>query len=90
MGKSLNQSPEIMDVVEQIDRKGEVSQDMKDYQKMRRLVKAHLKNVKYHFLKFLKRPFMFAYSQLVTDEIQQKVIKSGFDGCLEQVTLKTF
>ena len=90
MGKAKSQNPELMDVVKLSDKNSEVSQETKHRQKMQRLLKAHLKNVKYNFLKFLKRPFIFAYSQLVTDEIQQKVIKSGFDGCLEQVTQKSF
>lgn len=31
----------------------------------------------------LNRPFIFAYSQLVNDEVKAKTVKSGFDGCID-------
>jgi predicted house-cleaning noncanonical NTP pyrophosphatase (MazG superfamily) len=38
----------------------------------------------------MKRPFIFAYSALVNDEITERTKKSGFDGCLDKLNALEF
>ena len=40
-------------------------------------------NQRYQTLKYMKRPFMFAYWAMITSKIQEKVNQSGFDDCLD-------
>lgn len=44
---------------------------------------AFYEKVKYHSLNLVKKPFIFAFSALITPEIEQQAKDTGFYGCLE-------
>ena len=46
------------------------------------LIKATYQKIKYWCLNDLKRPYIFAYSALINEEIRLNTIEAGFDGCL--------
>jgi hypothetical protein len=47
-------------------------------------------NTSFNSLNGMKRPFIFAYSALVNNEVTEKTKQSGFDGCLDKLNAVEF
>lgn len=50
--------------------------------RLQRIINILYQKVKYWSLDSLRRPYIFAYSALINNQIRERTTEAGFDGCL--------
>ena len=49
------------------------------------------KKIKFHTLDYIKRPFIFAFSAHIDEQVTKTTTKAGFDACISSpLTMKEF